>query len=502
MPEQKSGLEKQQNSIAKAADKGLKTELEQHQMLLELGKLIVSEMDMDTLFEVVVNQTRTFMGTEECSVFMFDKEKNQLWSRVSTDFKKNEIRFPADQGIAGWVFQHQEPLLIDDAYADPRFYREVDRKTGLKTRNILCLPLIDRYRECIGTLQLINKVSGDFTEDDEKQLDAISHYVTIGLENAKLYDDLKVLDKAKERVINHLSHELKTPLAIISGVLARLERQLEEAQDSGFDKTLKRGRRQLQRLMDLQAKIDDILGQKSVIEQQRILNIIENTADLVEEFKGQSPGKQAEILGFVADRLDHLFEVDEIRPEWIPLAPFLRDILQRARSAMGPRELEIEGHFDEDLKIRMDRQVLDKVASGLLKNAIEATPDEGRIEFRAEKGENRVQIRVQDHGVGITSVNRDLIFGGFFHTMDTALYSSKRPYEFNAGGAGADLLRIKVFSERFGFSVDFETRRCSHIPTDTDVCPGRISKCPFATEREICLTTGGSTFYVDFPVTK
>ena len=98
MSDEETRLEKEQGVMEAEADKGLKKELEQHQMLLELGKLIVSEMDMDTLFEVIVNETRRLMETEECSVFMFDKEKNQLWSRVSTDFKKNEIRFPADHG--------------------------------------------------------------------------------------------------------------------------------------------------------------------------------------------------------------------------------------------------------------------------------------------------------------------------------------------------------------------------------------------------------------------
>ena len=501
MVDHKPGIENGRNRPVKGADKGLKTPPWQHQMLVELGKVIVSEIDMDTLFEVIVNQTRELMETEGCSVFIFDKEKNRLWSRVSTDLKKDEISLPSDQGIAGWVFQHQKPLLIDDAYADPRFYQEVDRKTGFRTRNILCLPLINRYRECIGTLQIFNKRSGDFTEDDREQLDAVSHYVTIALENAKLYDDLKVLDKAKERVINHLSHELKTPLAILLGMLAIIERHMGEAQNFAFLKTMKRGRRQVRRLIDLQVKIDDILNQRPLTEQRRILTIIENAADLVEEFKGQGPADQAKILGFIADRIEALFKVDEIRPEWILLAPFLEDILQRARSAMGPRDLEINAYLDNAVKIHMDRLVLEKAAGGLLKNAIESTPDEGRIALFAEKGEDGVRLRVQDHGIGITAVNKDLIFGGFFHTMDTELYSSKRPYEFNAGGAGADLLRIKVFSERFGFFVDFETRRCPHIPGDTDLCPGKISRCPFATDREVCLTTGGSTFYMDFPVT-
>jgi hypothetical protein len=109
-------------------------------------------------------------------------------------------------------------------------------------------------------------------------------------------------------------------------------------------------------------------------------------------------------------------------------------------------------------------------------------------------------LEVRDYGVGVTAVNSPLIFGGFFHTQDTDLYSSKRPYQFNAGGAGADLLRIKVFSERFGFTVDFQSTRCPFIPEDTDLCPGRISNCSFVSDRQGCLTTGGSSFSVQFPL--
>jgi len=472
---------------------------QEHRILLELGKVIVSEMDMDALFEVVASQTRQFMNTEGCSVFMMDRVKKRLWTRVSTDLKKNEIRMPADQGIAGWVAQHQEPLLINDAYADPRFYREVDRRTGFKTRNILCLPLINRHRECIGTLQVFNKRSGDFTSEDGRRLESVSHYVTIALENAKLYEDLKVLDKAKERVIDHLSHELKTPLAIIRSVLKQLERALDGKQTLRFQKTLKRGDRQVDRLLDLQNKIDDILNQRPEVEQQRIIHIIENAADLVDEFSELDHASHRKILVLISERLRTLFHVEAIQREQINLAPFLRDAAQEARAAMGERTLFIDEDLDEALSLQVDRRILHLVVSGLLKNAIENTPDEGRIIIRLEDREDEARISVTDGGVGITDTNRDLIFGGFFHTVDTELYSSKRPYAFNAGGAGADLLRMKVFSERLGFSIDFETKRCPHLPMDGDLCPGRISECPAVTHPDACLTSGGSSFYVDFP---
>ena len=477
----------------------LKHQLHQHRMLLELGRLIVSEMDMQGLFKVIMDQTRRFMGTEKCSVFIFDDEKNELWSRVSTDLETNEIRFPAHTGIAGWVFQNRKPQIINDAYGDSRFYPGVDEKTHFKTRNILCVPLINRKSDCIGTLQVINKTAGDFTPDDEELLLAVSHYITIALENARLYEDLKVLDKAKERVINHLSHELKTPLAVLSASFKRLYQQLGGDENPKAQKTFLRGKRQIQRLTDLEIKIGDILNQRPLAEQHRILNIIENAADLVDAFKDHSDPQKEHALALIRERLDTLFAITDLQPEPISLLPFLETMIQEARSGMGPRDLEIWLKCDDSVRLTMDRTVLTKVISGILKNAIENTPDEGMIQMDVKTLNQNPQIAIRDYGVGITETNRELIFGGFFHTQETDMYSSKRPYEFNAGGAGADLLRIKAFSERMGFSVHFETTRCPYIPDDTDMCPGRISRCTFIQNRDGCLKTGGSTFYVGFP---
>ena len=78
-------------------------------------------------------------------------------------------------------------------------------------------------------------------------------------------------------------------------------------------------------------------------------------------------------------------------------------------------------------------------------------------------------------------------------------YSSKRPFDFNAGGKGADLLRIKIFSERYGFKVDMDSTRCAFIPNESDICPGDISKCGFCNDEEDCFNSGGTIFTLYFP---
>ena len=89
---------------------------------------------------------------------------------------------------------------------------------------------------------------------------------------------------------------------------------------------------------------------------------------------------------------------------------------------------------------------------------------------------------VKDHGTGLTRDAQKRIFEGFFTTQETLNYSSKRPFDFNAGGKGADLLRMKILSERFGFKISMVSHRCSHIPDSRDICPGSVESCPHAKE--------------------
>jgi len=116
-----------------------------------------------------------------------------------------------------------------------------------------------------------------------------------------------------------------------------------------------------------------------------------------------------------------------------------------------------------------------------------------------ERRGQRVLLQVQDSGVGITDENQRHIFEGLFPTQEAELYSSKRPYDFNAGGKGLDLFRMRVYGQRFGFGLSMESRRCTHLPTDRALCSGKISSCPHCHGREDCSASGGSTFCVSFP---
>jgi len=143
--------------------------------------------------------------------------------------------------------------------------------------------------------------------------------------------------------------------------------------------------------------------------------------------------------------------VPDPRFEKIYLKGFIEDVLTDALSQSDRKTFVIRKDVDENLVLYTDRNVLRKVLFGLIKNAIENTPDEGKIGIRAYKTDKNIVIDCTDHGVGITRENQEQILGGFFHTQETEMYSTRKPFDFDAGGAGIDLLRTKILSERFGF---------------------------------------------------
>jgi light-regulated signal transduction histidine kinase (bacteriophytochrome) len=149
--------------------------------------------------------------------------------------------------------------------------------------------------------------------------------------------------------------------------------------------------------------------------------------------------------------------------------------------------------------IMMPPEVLAKIIDGLVKNAVENTPDEGRVEVNVKAKGDGALLEVRDFGVGITPENQIRIFEGFFTTRATMDYASRKPYDFNAGGKGADLLRMKIFAERYNFQMELKSDRCPSLPQDSDVCPGRISTCPRCQNGAGCRQAAATMFSLYFP---
>ena len=156
--------------------------------LVKISRSITALTDIDELLKVIAEETKNAMQADRCTVFLWDKESNELWSKVALGVENKEIRFPADKGLAGYVVQTGETVNITDAYSDSRFNPEVDKNTGYKTKTILCMPIMNNNHEIIGAFQVLNKIDGIFTKNDEDLLIAIGGSASIALENAQLFD--------------------------------------------------------------------------------------------------------------------------------------------------------------------------------------------------------------------------------------------------------------------------------------------------------------------------
>ena len=487
------------NAGRREEDRQLLDQIFRHSQVSQVGQIIMSEMNLENLFGLIMAQTVQILGVQRCTVFLYDDQSDQLWSIGATGIVKNKIRISSNLGIAGWVFKHKEPLIIDDAYNDPRFFPGIDKETGFLTRNILCIPLINRSDVCIGVLQALNKIDGDFTHKDKDLLISISHYISIAFENSKLYEDLKSVNEARKKVIDHLAHEIRTPVAIVDAAMESISRKLANGETQNLDIAIARCRRNLKRLLSLQEKITDILNYRFSEDKQKLSHLIETFFSFTEELSEDSQFPYEVIFEKILKRLESIYRIEEFHPAEVNLNEFLNGVCNHAIEAMGNRDVEIIRNFEPELLLNTDSRMLNKVCSGLLKNAIEATPDEGRIRVGTKKSDDGITISFRDWGVGITPDNQKNIFSGFFHTQNSDYYASKKPYAFYAGGSGSDLLRTKVFSERYGFHVNFTSKCCQYIPGVKNMCPGRISRCSHIDHFSECFDSGGSTFTIRFP---
>lgn len=155
--------------------------------LLRIGQTVSAETDIDVLLKVIAEETKLAIKADRCSVFLYDKAKDELWSKVALGMDSQEIRFPADKGLAGHVVKTGQPINIKDAYLDDRFNKEIDMQTGYTTKTILCMPIKNLNQQIIGAFQVLNKLEGEFSSEDEDLLVAIGSSAGIALENAQLF---------------------------------------------------------------------------------------------------------------------------------------------------------------------------------------------------------------------------------------------------------------------------------------------------------------------------
>ena len=180
--------------------------------LVKIGRSITAQTDIDVLLKVIAEETKIALQADRCTVFLLDNEKNELWSKVALGLDSEEIRFPADKGLAGYTVRTGESINIKDAYNDKRFNPDVDKSTGYKTKTILCMPIKNNNQEIIGAFQVLNKLNGTFNKNDEDLLVAIGGSASIALENAQLFEQQKELYKEQKLLFDSFINTLASSI--------------------------------------------------------------------------------------------------------------------------------------------------------------------------------------------------------------------------------------------------------------------------------------------------
>ena len=181
--------------------------------LVKIGQAVAAEKSIDALIKTIAEETKIALNADRCTVFLYDKNSNELYSKVATGLDDvQELRIPADKVLAGHVVQTGETINIKDAYNDKRFNKSVDKKTGYRTKTILCMPIKNFNQEIIGVFQVLNKFDETFTIDDEDLLIAIASSAGISLENAQLFEEQRKLIEEQKLIFDSFIETLASSI--------------------------------------------------------------------------------------------------------------------------------------------------------------------------------------------------------------------------------------------------------------------------------------------------
>jgi len=464
---------------------------------------------LDERLEYITNEIKDLIDIDGASIILLDEENAEFYFRVAayddsqTNQKMKEIRFPAEKGVAGQVYRTHRPLVVHDTSKSPYFFQQVDDKSGYETRSMLDVPIQIQER-MIGVICAVNKREGRFDQTDVDLLSAIANMVALPIENARInealamsYEEVKSFNRAKDKVIHHLSHEIKTPISVLAASLNLLRKKKERLTPEEMDRILTRAHRNLDRMLDMQYEIEDIVGQRDYKSYALMSSLLDACADEIEVLVADELNSES-AARHIRDKIEDIFGPRTAVAEKIQLDCFVSDQMRLMAPRFSHRNVRMETHLEPAGNILIPGDVLVKIIEGLVRNAIENTPDNGLVRVSTNTGDDGPIFEIEDHGTGITEENQRLIFENYFTAYEPAQYASRKPYDFKAGGKGFDLIRTKIFSERFHFKLDMASVRCKYLTEADQAGSDSLETCSRCPNKDDCPHNGGTTMTVRF----
>ncbi len=482
-----------------------------NQIMFKISNALHQYQKLGDLITLINKEIQTLISVEGSFIMLADKSKEQLYflsaqyrdSESEKQFKK--IKFPDNQGVSGRVYKSGKPMIIPDVSKCSFFLKRINEETDLVTKSMLSVPLKLKDK-VIGVVTVANKHHGEFDNIDIELLSMVSNTIALPIENARIheeleksYKELKNLNHAKDKVINHLAHELKTPISVLGASMNLLSKKFKAQGIANklINKIFARGFRNLDRILEIQYEVEDLL-RKDDFKAYMILNrLVEACKDELAVLI-ENETENTQILDKAHDAMESIFGPKKIHAQSLFLDEYIPKLIEKIRSEFMHRKCFLNTKMDEACAVHIPPEILEKVATGIIRNAFEYTPDNSKIDIVIKRIENFSELIITDYGIGFTKEKLDLIFGNYFAPPETTEYSTKNPYDFNAGGSGFDLLRIKIFSESYHFRIWIDSDRCRFIPNENDLCPGDIDLCKACKTQKDCLNSGGSSIHIQF----
>lgn len=158
-----------------------------YKKIAEFGKQLLADTSLDNAMLLIADQAKDLVNADRCSIFMYDKEADMLWTKLADGIGR--IAISTTSGIAGDTYTKAEAQVVNTPYSDTRFLAGIDKKSGYETKNMITVPIFDSQRVVIGLFQLLNKADGDFSDDDLKVLTFFANYISGTLELSFLMNE-------------------------------------------------------------------------------------------------------------------------------------------------------------------------------------------------------------------------------------------------------------------------------------------------------------------------
>jgi Nif-specific regulatory protein len=164
--------------------------IERLRTTLRIASQFGTARDSKSLLELIAVEAARLLNADRSSIFIWDRSHHEVVAYPALGFEGRMLRIPDSAGIVGECLQTAKAIVVDDAYSDPRFNRQVDVESGYKTHNLLCVPLVDPHGQLIGAFEVINKLHGDFTSEDQESLAELGVQAAAAMANTREIEHL------------------------------------------------------------------------------------------------------------------------------------------------------------------------------------------------------------------------------------------------------------------------------------------------------------------------